>query len=104
VVFDLDSGTLLGRFPSPADGKPHLFNDVVVISVPREVLVTDSLAALLSRDRPRTLRRCCRKGTLVYPNGIAILRPTREAVRRFTIWASRWWMRRVNLRELATLP
>ncbi len=74
VAFDVDSGALLGRFPSPADGKQHLFNDVVVTSGPaEEVFVTDSLSGAIYRVAARgALHPLLPEGTFVYPNGIAM--------------------------------
>lgn len=44
VVFDIDSGRVLGRFSVPQDGAPHLFNDVTV-NQRGDAFVTDSLSA-----------------------------------------------------------
>jgi len=73
VVFDVDTGDRIAQF-EPEDGKPHLFNDVVVTAAaPEDAFVTDSVGGGVYRVSARgALQPFLRPGTLVYPNGIAL--------------------------------
>lgn len=70
--FDLESGRVVGRYPSPPGGK-HLFNDLVV-SGSGELYLTDSEEGSVYRLRPgaRALEVFAPAGSLAYPNGLAL--------------------------------
>jgi len=70
--FDLESGSLAGKAILTADGKPHLFNDLAVLS-DGAAFVTDSEEGSVWRMTPSgTLERLLGPAAFLYPNGIAL--------------------------------
>ena len=71
VAFDLDSGKRVGRWPLPADGKPHAANDLLV-EANGDVLVTDSLGSGIYRLRAgaSSLETFVAPGVFRSPQGI----------------------------------
>ncbi|WP_394841189.1 hypothetical protein LZC95_29475 [Pendulispora brunnea] len=71
LLFHVDTGELLKRF-EVRDGKPHLFNDVVIASN-EDVFMTDSVGGGVYRlSGRRTLEPFVPAGTFDYPNGVAL--------------------------------
>lgn len=69
--FDLESGAPAGKAILPADGKPHLFNDLAVTS-DGGAFVTDSEEGSIWRMTPSgALERLLGPAAFLYPNGIA---------------------------------
>ena len=73
VAFDLASGRLIGRWPLPADGKPHAANDLLV-EKSGDVLVTDSLGSGIYRLRAgaKAFETFVAPGVFRSPQGIAV--------------------------------
>lgn len=88
--FDLATGGLLARHPSPPGG-PHLFNDLVVTRG-GDVYMTDSEAGAVYRLRSgrKELEAFAPPGRFVYPNGIALSPDERflyvASVAGVTVW------------------
>ncbi len=72
VQYDLDSGSLLARYPMAYDGRIHLWNDVSVAS-DGTAYFTDLAASEVYRLRPGGLPEVIHAGTdFQYFNGIAV--------------------------------
>ena len=72
-AFDLASGKRVGRWPLPADGKPHAANDLLVAEN-GDVLVTDSLGSGIYRLRAgaAAFETVVAPGVFRSPQGIAV--------------------------------
>jgi len=72
VAFDLTSGREIGRWPLPADGKPHAANDLLVREN-GDVLVTDSLGSGIYRlpAGGKAIETFVAPGVFRSPQGIA---------------------------------
>jgi hypothetical protein len=89
---DVARGAVLRRLPSPRDGRPHLFNDLVVAST-GEVLLTDSDAARVYRLAPggdSLVALPAPPHAFTYPNGVALSPDERRLyvahVEGVTVW------------------
>ena len=71
--YELDTGRLTGRYPVPADGRAHVFGDLV-IARGGEVYVSDSRAPVIYRLRPdaESLAPLVESPLLVSAQGLAL--------------------------------
>ncbi|WP_394821394.1 tetratricopeptide repeat protein [Pendulispora albinea] len=77
LLFDVDTGELLHRFAA-GDGKPHMFNDVVITRT-EDVFVSDTLGGGIYRVSNRgSLRPFVPAGTFPHANGIALSRDEKK--------------------------
>jgi len=74
LKFDLEKGMLLGRYPSPNDGRPHSFNDLTIRTSTGDVYITDDLSGAVYKIDYDTdkLSAFNPEGTFYSPNGITI--------------------------------